>query len=153
MEKRVRFSIWYFLAAFALVLVLQAYLTHEQVTEISYAEFKQLVDAGKVTDIVVGSDYVSGRLTTLEVEGILPPEKIAQLKEWGGNTRYFRAVKVEDPKRSEALEAHKIPFSGRLPTTWLTNLASWVLSVVFFLALWGVLFRRMGAAGGGGLMA
>jgi cell division protease FtsH len=153
MEKRVRFSIWYFLAAFALVLVLQAYLTHEQVTEISYAEFKQLVDAGKVTDIVVGSDYVSGRLTTLEVEGILPPEKIAQLKQWGGNTRYFRAVKVEDPKLIEALEAHKIPFSGRLPTTWLTNLASWVLSVVFFLALWGVLFRRMGAAGGGGLMA
>jgi cell division protease FtsH len=154
MEKRVRFSIWYFLAAFALVLALQTYLAHEQVTELSYAEFKQLVDAGKVTDVVVGADYVSGRLTTLDVEGILPADKIAQLKQWGGASRYFRAVKVDDPKLIETLEARKIPFSGRLPATWLTNLASWVLSVVFFLVLWGVLFRRMGAGGGpGGLMA
>jgi cell division protease FtsH len=153
MEKRVRFSIWYFLAAFALVLALQAYLTHEQVTDISYAEFKQLVDAGKVTDVVIGADYVSGRLTTLDVEGILPADTVAQLKQWGGSSRFFRAVKVEDPKLIETLEARKIPFSGRLPVTWLTNLASWVLAVVFFLVLWGVLFRRMGSGGPGGLMA
>jgi cell division protease FtsH len=37
---------------------------------------------------------------------------------------------------------------------WLTNLASWTLSLVFFVALWVFLFRRMGAGmGGGGLMA
>ena len=137
MEKRVRFSIWYFLAAFAVVLALQAYLTNEQVTEISYAEFKQLVDAGKVTDVVVSPDYVSGKLTTLDLEGILQPDKIAQLKQWGGSSHSFRAVKVDDPKLIETLEARKIPFSGHLPSTWLANLASWALSVVFFLVLWG----------------
>ena len=35
MEKRLRFSIWYFIAAFLLVLALQTYLTREQVAEIS----------------------------------------------------------------------------------------------------------------------
>jgi cell division protease FtsH len=153
MEQRVRFSLWYFLAAFGLVLALQAYLAREQVTEISYAEFKQLVDAGKVTDVVVGAEYIAGRLTTLEVEGIVAPDKIAQLKQWGGSTRAFRAVKVDDPKLIETLEARKVPFAGRLPATWLGNLASWVLSMVFFLVLWGVLFRRMSGGGAGGLMA
>jgi len=153
MEKRVRFSIWYFLGAFALILGLQAYLTHEQVAEISYAEFKALVDAGKVADVVVGTDYVSGRLTTLDLEGLLPADKLNQLKQWGGTDRYFRAVRVDDPKLIETLEAHKIPFAGRLSTTWLANLASWVVTFVFFLVLWGLVFRRMGAGGPGGLMA
>ena len=153
MEKRLRFSIWYFVAALGLVILLHTYLIQEQVGEITYAQFKQLVDAGKVTDVVIGPDHVSGKLPTLEVEGILTAEQIAELKQWGGTTHYFRAVRVEDPKLVDQLEAHKIPFSGRVGSTWLTNLASWALSVLFFLALWGFLFRRMGAGAGGGLMA
>ncbi|MFI5364314.1 MAG: ATP-dependent zinc metalloprotease FtsH [Candidatus Binatia bacterium] len=154
MEKRLRFSIWYFIAAFAAVLILHTYLIQQRVGEITYAQFKQLVDAGKVTDIVIGPDDVSGKLTTLDLEGILTAEQVKQLKEWGGATHYFRAVRVEDLKLVDELEAHKIPFAGRVASTWLTNLASWGLSLVFFLVLWGYLFRRMGAGmGGGGLMA
>ena len=153
MEKRVRFSIWYFLAAFAVVLAVQSYLAREPVMEITYAEFKQLVHAGKVTDVVIGGDYVSGQLTTADLEGILPADKVALLKQRGATVRYFRAVMVEDPKLIETLETYKVPFSGRLAATWVTNLASWVLSVLFFIALWLLLFRRIGAGGGGGLMA
>jgi len=152
MQKRLRFSIWYFVGAVVLVLLVRTFLVQEEAGQITYAQFKQLVEAGKVTDVVIGSDYVSGKLTTLDVGGILTPEQINQLKQLGGTTHYFRAVKVDDPKLIETLEAHKIPYSGRLSNAWLTNLASWVLSLVFFLALWGFLFRRMGA-GGGGLMA
>ncbi len=154
MERRLRFSLWYFIAAIAIVLLVQTYLVQEQVGQITYAQFKQLVDAGKVTDVVIGPDYVSGKLTTLDVGGILTEQQINELKQLGGTTRYFRAVKVDDPKLIEALESHKIAYSGRLSNTWLTNLASWVVSLVFFLVLWGFLFRRIGAgAGGGGLMA
>lgn len=154
MEKRLRFSIWYFIAALAVVVVVHTYLIQEQAGEITYAQFKQLVAAGKVTDVVVGPDYVSGKFTTLDVDGILTDEQIKRLKQLPGTTHYFRAVKVDDPKLIETLEAHKIPFSGRVASTWLTNLASWALSLVFFLVLWGVLFRRMGSGvGGGGLMA
>jgi cell division protease FtsH len=153
-EKRLRFSIWYFLAAFALVILLHTYLIQEQVGQISYAQFKRLVDAGQVTDVVIGPDDVSGKLTSLDVEGILTAEQITHLKARGGTTHYFRAVRVEDPKLVEELEAHKIPFSGRVASVWLTTLGSWALSLLFFFVLWGFLFRRMGAGvGGGGLMA
>jgi cell division protease FtsH len=153
-EKRLRFSLWYFVAAVALIIFLHTYLIQEQVGQISYAQFKQLVDTGKVTDLVIGADDISGKLTSLEVEGILTTEQIAQFKQRGASTLYFHTVRVEDPKLVEELEAHKIPFSGRVANVWLTNLASWALSLIFFLALWGFLFRRMGAGvGGGGLMA
>ena len=154
MEKRLRFSLWYFVAALAAILLLHTYLIQEQVGQISYAQFKQLVDAGKVSDVVIGPDDISGKLTSLDVEGILTAEQIAQFKQRGGTTFYFRTVRVEDPKLVEELEAHKISFSGRVASVWLTNLASWALSLLFFLALWGFLFRRMGPGiGGGGLMA
>jgi cell division protease FtsH len=153
MEKRVRFSIWYFLGALALVILLQTYFTQEQVGQISYAQFKQLIAAGKITDVVIGADYVSGRLTSSDVNDVLTADQIKQLKQWGGTTQKVRAVRVEDPKLVDELEARHIAFSGRLASTWLGNLASWALSLIFFLALWGFLFRRMGAGGGGGLMA
>jgi cell division protease FtsH len=153
-EKRLRFSLWYFVAALALIIALHTYATQEQVGQISYAQFKQLVDANKVTDVVVGPDDISGKLTSLDVTGILTAEQITQFKQRGGSTFSFHTVRVEDPKLVEELEAHKIPFSGRVSSAWLATLASWALSLVFFLALWGFLFRRMGpGVGGGGLMA
>ena len=154
MEKRLRFSLWYFVAAMAVILLVHTYLIQEQVGQISYAQFKQLVDAGKVTDVLIGPDDISGKLTALDVEGILTADQITQFKQRGGSTFYFHTVRVEDPKLVEELEAHKIPFSGRVASVWLTSLASWALSLLFFLALWGFLFRRMGTGiGGGGLMA
>ena len=44
--------------------------------EITYAQFKRLVDAGKVTDVVIGAEYVSGKLTTRDIEGILSAEQV-----------------------------------------------------------------------------
>jgi cell division protease FtsH len=154
MEKRLRFSIWYFLAAVAALLLLNTYLMRAEVGEITYAQFKQLVEAGKVTDVVISPDYVTGRFTTTELSGILPDAQVRQFQVGKGRDRYFRAVRVEDPGLVEALESHQISYSGRLAATWLTNLLSWVATVVFFLVVWGFLFRRIGGAGAGsGLMA
>ncbi len=153
MGKRLQFSLWYFVAALAAVFILHTYLIQEQVGEITYAQFKQLVDAGKVTDVTIGPDYITGKLTTKDVAGVLTAEQIKQFTESAATTYYFRTVRVEDPKLIDALEAHTISFSGRVASTWVTNLASWGLSLAFFLVLWGFLFRRMGAGPGGGLMA
>ncbi len=154
MEKRFRFSLWYFLAALAVVISLQTYLLREPVTEITYAQFKQLLDAEQITDVVVGPTEISGTLKRTDLEGVLRPEQLAELKRVAGETHYFRTVRVEDPNLVSALEAHRISFGGRVAATWAVNAASWGFSLLFFFLLWGVLFRRMGAgAGGGGLMA
>ncbi|MBI4514500.1 MAG: ATP-dependent zinc metalloprotease FtsH [Deltaproteobacteria bacterium] len=154
MEKRVRFSIGYFVAAVVVLLLLNTYLMREEVSEITYAQFKQLVTAGKLTDVVISPDYITGKLTTIELAGILPESQLRQMQQWGGKTHYFRTVRVEDAKLIETLDAQRIPYSGRLAATWLTNLLSWIATVVFFLVVWGFLFRRIGAAGpGSGLMA
>ncbi len=154
MERRLQFSIWYFVGALVVMVALQTLLLREQVLQISYGEFKRLVEAQKVTDVVVGADEVTGTLTTDDLGDVLTAEQVRELKQRGGQARRFRAVRVEDPKLVELLEAKNIPYAGRLATTWVSNLASWLFTLVFFVALWVFLFRRLGAgAGGGGLMA
>jgi len=154
MENRVRFSVWYSVLAVGIALVLHNYFTQGQAREVTYAQFKQLAEANKITDVVVGPDDVSGRFVDLNLEGILTADQIKQLQQWGGAQPGFRAVRVDDPKLTEVLEAHKIPFSGRVASTWLTTLASYAFSLIFFLVIWLFLFRRIGAGGpGGGLMA
>ncbi len=149
MEKRVRFSIWYFVGAFLVLLVLHTYLIQEQTNEIPYAQFKRLVRSGKIADVVLGPDYVTGKVELADAKGVLGE---ANARAWQGAAKQgpvrVRAVRVDDPRLVEELEAHGISYSGKLASTWVTEVLSWVGTVLFFLLLWGFLFRRMGAAGG-----
>jgi len=153
MEKRIRFSIWYFVGAFLVLLVLHTYWIQEQIKEIPYAQFKQLVRSGKIADVVLGPDYVTGKIDPADAKVVLGE---AEASRWVAAARpgpvRVRAVRVEDPKLVEELEGRGISYSGKLASTWVTEALSWIGSVLFFLVLWGFLFRRMGGAGSG-LMA
>jgi cell division protease FtsH len=156
MQPQIRFSIWYLVATLAALMALQFYMARSQITRIAYSEFRNLVVQGKVTDVVVGKDFVWAELPELtgDVEAILAPKPLAALRRHGAGPYSLRAVRVEDPRLIETLEEQGISFSGRTDTGWLANAASWGVSILLFAALWLFLFRRMGAGmGGGGLMA
>ncbi len=150
MDSRFRLSIGYFLAGLAILLLLNSYLARESGIEISYAQFKQLVAREKVTDVQISSDTVTGKLTDLDVGDALTSEQMARLKSGSDRDRLFRAVRVDDPKLTETLEAQHISVSGQLSSTWFPTLMSWAFSAVLFIVLWSVIFRRLGGAGPGG---
>lgn len=153
-ERRWQLSLWYVLAAVFVVVLLYSYGLQEAPQEISYSQFKALLHAGKVTDVVLTPDEVQGRLTDLEVGHILSSEQVALFKRWGQRGLRFRAVRVEDPKLVELLEAKGVPFAGRTASTWLVNILSWVVSAALFVGIWLFVLRRLAGSGGpGGLMA
>jgi cell division protease FtsH len=151
-KKQLRFSVWYFVGAFLLLVLVHTYLVQEQAHEVTYSQFKTLLQSGKLADVSLGPDYVTAKLSTDDLGGVLPEPQVEALKRLNGRAVYVRAVRVEDPKLVEELESLKVPYSGRLASTWVTELASWAGSLIFFVLLWVLLFRRMGSAGGG-LMA
>ena len=61
----------------------------------------------------------------------------------------FAATRVEDPKLTEELEAQGVKYTGEIASRWLPDLLGWILPLVFFIALYGFFFRRMGGAEGG----
>ena len=125
--KRTHFTIWYFVIAFLIILLIQNYLmTKKSEVVIDYSQFKHLLQAGKVSDIVITDETISGKMET---------EKGIQ---------NFQTVRVADPDLVKQLDAKEVQYKGKVDSKWLTNIISWIIPLVFFFILWRILFSRMG---------
>jgi cell division protease FtsH len=128
-NRRVHFSMWYFIIALVLISWLQNHMFEQQIKKISYSEFKQLVRDTKVDNL------------------ILEPERIrGQIKEAKESERNFVTVRVPDEDLVKQLDEKGIKYTGKLDNKWLEALISWLLPMAFFILFWGFLMRRM--AGG-----
>jgi cell division protease FtsH len=102
------------------------------------------VKKGKVSNLVLDKQTISGALATDGLEGLLPREKIEELKRAGGAAHRFTTARVDDPGLVAELETANVKFAGRVENTWLSALLSWVVPAVIFVGVWIVLMRRVG---------
>jgi cell division protease FtsH len=144
MERKHRtFSIGYFAIAVITMLVVQALFFAPGAENVTYSEFKTLVKKGKVSNLTLDKQTVSGTLITDGLEGVLPKDRVDKLKSVAGEHRFVTA-RVDDPGLVPELEAANIKFAGHVENTWLSALLSWVLPAVIFGVIWIVLMRRAG---------
>jgi cell division protease FtsH len=149
-KKQQQFSIWYFIAAFIIIMMIQNYLTGPHVETITYGQFKSLVKKSLLADVAVGEKIIRGNIKGEGVQQVLPPEKLKEIGHDGKKVHPFITVRVEDPGLTAELEEAGVPFRGELASNWFPTILSWVVPVVLFFLLWSYLFKRMGA--GSGLM-
>jgi len=152
MDKRVRFSLAYYLWVFGLILLLQwTFFSSPAVEEIPYSEFLDRVRGDKVADVVITPEKLYGVMKGPEGQGahdhttIEPPESETPWHvSWGGFKAWFaaereaarQAVKqredevkreftvtpVADPTLVETLERHGVDFRGRVETHFFRSL-------------------------------
>ncbi|MDE3034536.1 MAG: ATP-dependent zinc metalloprotease FtsH [Nitrospirota bacterium] len=135
MNKKLSFSIWYiFLAIWAVILVHDFIHALQKIEELPYSQFKTLVATGKVAEVSVSGQILTGKL---KPEG---ESKEPQL---------FRTIRVEDPDLVKELTQHGVTFTGVIETTFWRDVLSWVLPVVLFVGVWFFIFQRLGQAQGG----
>jgi cell division protease FtsH len=142
------FSLWYWVAAFAVLLVVQSLLSAPHTETLPYSDFKALVRAGKVVDVTVGQQVITGHLTPTGLDKLLPSQTVQDIQRTGKGLHPFVTVRVTDPTLVQDLETAKVRFSGQPTSSWFTTLLSWLLPAVLFFALWGVFMKRMGTASG-----
>jgi len=147
--KQQSFTAWYFVAALLIMFLVQALLLAPHVENLSYSEFKSLVAKDKVSSLVIGKQVITGTLAANGLEGLLPKEKIDELKRYGGGVHRFVTARVDDPGLVAELEAAHVTFTGSVENTWLTALLSWVVPALVFVGLWALVMRRMGNAQSG----
>jgi len=139
MDKKTTFNVWYFVAAFAGILLLQSLIAGFAGTKpIAYSEFQQLLRDNKVAEVAVSDRFISGALK----------EPLST-----GESR-FTTTRVDD-SFAEELGRFGVKVTGQIESTFLRDLLSWVVPVALFAGLWFFLIRRMAGSGGlgGGLMA
>ncbi len=166
MEKRSKFSIKYYLALFAAILLMETFFfSGPAVKEISYSKFRDLLQQEKIEQVVIQPDKIFGLLKApqpqqkSEAAGdkqnpiTVPRKKTpwhldfsrysqqakAQLK------REFMLVRLEDPKLLEDLQAHGVDYRGKIESDWLGHFfTNWIIPFGIMFLIWGWLIRKMG---------
>lgn len=148
-EKREQqFSLWYFIVALFVLMMVQNFFTASQVQNLSYSDFKTLLKNKKIVEVTVGKEQISGLVLLEGLKEVLPAEKIAGLKQKDSDEHRFTSIRVDDPVLSQELEAANVRFTGQLENNWITVLLSWIVPAVIFFAIWSFFIRKMGAASG-----
>jgi cell division protease FtsH len=138
MNKSTRFNLVYVLIAVSGVLLAHDLWTRSQaVAVIPYSLFQQLLAQGKVQEVVIDADSIQGALK----EPLQDPS-------YQGKS-HFVTTQVR-PELATTLEKYGVTFAGRVESTWLHTILSWVIPVLLFGAMWMWLGRRMGGPGGPG---
>ncbi len=129
-NKKTSFSILYvFLAIFAVILVHDFIVATQKLEEIPYSEFKSLLAAGKVAEVT---------LTQQRVTGMLKPQDISK------EQKLFTTVRIEDLDLIKDLSAGNSKFSGTIESTFLRDLFSWIVPALVFVGIWFFVMKRFG---------
>ena len=124
--RKTQINIWYILAAFIGFSLLQTfYQASKQYTTIPYSQFQTLLDQDKIDKVWIEQNTIQGTLKQPEKDGL----------------KQFVTTRVT-PDLATVLDKHHVTYSGEIPSTWLTDILSWVLPAVIFFGLWMFVIRR-----------
>jgi cell division protease FtsH len=127
--------LWYGLAFLMALGLAQLFFMAPPGRSVPYSEFKTLLKDNQIVDVVISDQVIRGTLRQAGAD----PNQSAQ----------FTTTRVEDPKLVEELEAGGVKYTGEVTNRWFAELLSWIIPLVFFVAIWMFFFRRMSGAEGG----
>jgi cell division protease FtsH len=124
LDKKQTWNAGYWLLAFLLLLWLQAIWQNANQSEVvPYSEFELALSEGRIADVRVNDLTLTGRLKTTE-----------------GQKTVLVTARVE-PDLAARLDRYQVPYTRVVESTWLKNLASWLVPTLVFFGLWFFLFR------------
>ncbi len=128
--------VYFVMVVFAVLFIRDLLVGQSHLKTIPYSEFRELLDKGDVSDLVVGRAKIVGAYRA-------PGEN--------GRPQHFATMRV-DAQIADELTRRKISFSGEPEPGIFENFLSWLLPAVGFVLIWMFLMRPM-MSGHGGLMS
>ncbi|MBI4765160.1 MAG: ATP-dependent metallopeptidase FtsH/Yme1/Tma family protein [Deltaproteobacteria bacterium] len=128
LPPKAHFSIWYFLIVFMLFSLFQQYFLARKVETIPYSQFKQYLANGQVSKVTIDPESIVGTL-------------IGKDKKPG---QQFITFRVEDPDLVKDLGQHKVSYSGKYESKFLSSVLSWVIPLAIFFIIWRFAMKKMG---------
>ncbi|MBN1573412.1 MAG: ATP-dependent zinc metalloprotease FtsH [Deltaproteobacteria bacterium] len=129
-KTKPKFSFLYFILIALIVYLAASLFVKPKVEEVDYSEFLNYVKAGKVEDLKIGEETITGKFTK-EVDG--KAEKVD-----------FKTTKVDDPGLVPLLNEKGVSYAGKLENTILLQLLLWLPLFVILGLFWYFMMKRMG---------
>jgi len=126
MERQTKFNLAYLVFALVAMLLVQQVWQQAQTLEVvPYSEFEKMLAEGRIAEVTVGDQQVTGRLKKPEAGKAL-----------------VIANRV-DPALAERLSKYGVPYTRKVESTLLRDLLSWIVPAAAFFALWYWIARRV----------
>jgi cell division protease FtsH len=125
-------SLWFGAGILAVLVLFNLITSTNRGETLDYSAFKSLLAQGRIAEVELGPEFVRG-----------------QFQDADGALKTFEAVRVEDPKLTELLEAQRVKYTGQVSNKWLTELLGWVFPVLLIIGIWVFFLRRMSGTEGG----
>lgn len=149
-KKPFQFHLWYFLIAFIIILPFLFFINHSE--NITYSDFKALLNAKQISKVTLGESYITAMLNPEGLKDTLSKEKIQPIKPAGNGTYTINTVRINDPNLIQELDAAKIPYTGQVESKWVSTLY-WMIPLFILMALWFFLIKRNATTQASGSMA
>jgi cell division protease FtsH len=137
MEKKHQFNLTYLFIALGLLLLFQSFwVSSTQVEHLPYSKFQELLKSKQIAKVVVSPSQIQGEFKTPQ-----------------DGHKYFTTTPVNTEIANE-LQKYDVQFTGSTGESFLKDLLSWVVPILFFFGLWAFFFRNVAERQGmGGLMS
>ncbi len=133
-DRRTRFSIGYFFIAFLLLIALNYMLSRANTEQVAYSEFKARVQAGQISQVVLGPEMIRA----VVVDSLVRK----------GTPEVLTTVRVPaDETLVPLLEAKHVKYEGTTQG-WLSQALGWLLPISIMLLFWFWMMRRINPAQG-----
>ena len=139
MNKQTQYQAWYWIAAVAAILIIEALLSsyHTRVQNIPYSQFQSDLKSGQIESVRVSGNYIQGKFKKPDAQGYTE----------------FVTTRVS-PEIAQILEKYHVQFAGEIQSHFWSDILSWVIPTALFFGVWMFLFRRFAnQQGAGGLMS
>jgi len=136
MQRRLQFHFWYVVAAVLAVIALRdLWVTGRRVEEISYRQFEQALQDGRVANVEITGTMLQGEYRN----------------ETPGGAKRFVTPRV-DIDLARELAPYDVDFKGVAANPLLRDVLSWVLPALVFVAFWLFVVRRFAGRELGGAL-
>ena len=138
-KGKFKFSLWYFVAAIAIMMLANTFLSRNSSEMISYSSFKELIASGQITEVQMSSDYYLGY--TVSDEQSLP----------GMQRTVFKTVPVNDSGFIPLLDEKNIKYRAvsERNSNMIGMLLSWIVPLIFIIIIWRAMYSKIGNGGSG----
>jgi cell division protease FtsH len=135
MQNNNRFKILAIIGGIWLALIIFNSISSNAVMEtIPYSEFLMLAKEGKVAELAVTDNTIQGKMFTDDTTS--------------DQGKPFQTVRV-DADISNVLEQNGIEYTGKIQSTFLPTLLSWIVPVLLFVGIWLFIMKRFQRQQGG----
>lgn len=140
--------LWYFLIILWIIILFQSSFLTSYPVNIAYSDFVKLLKADKLDNVLLGENHITANVKTEQLDGILPKDKLSEIKKSTSKEHQVTTVRINDPSLISLLETANIHFTGEAENKWLTVLLSWVIPALIFFAIWGFFMKRINISAG-----